>query len=122
MRRWVTQHDDEQRFPAGFYVLNAKECTGLSKWTVEVGEAVCVGWQGDRARALALAQSGALCVVVSAQDKALVGGGQDPVLWYSFGTTHIVRVEDFPIMPVRAAAYGVEGWSSAWLGSQTAIR
>ncbi|EFJ39825.1 copper amine oxidase [Volvox carteri f. nagariensis] len=27
--------------------------------------------------------------------------GSDPVVWYSFGVTHIVRPEDFPIMPVE---------------------
>lgn len=24
--------------------------------------------------------------------------GADPVVWYSFGVTHVVRTEDFPVM------------------------
>lgn len=32
--------------------------------------------------------------------------GKDPVLWYSFGVTHIVRPEDFPIMNVEVSG----GW------------
>ena len=30
------------------------------------------------------------------QDQSLVDA--DPVVWYAFGVTHIVRVEDFPVM------------------------
>lgn len=33
------------------------------------------------------------------QDASLEGA--DPVVWYSFGVTHVVRPEDFPIMPVE---------------------
>jgi Cu2+-containing amine oxidase len=29
------------------------------------------------------------------QDKPLLGA--DPVLWYSFGVTHLPRLEDFPV-------------------------
>lgn len=35
------------------------------------------------------------------QDAALEGA--DPVVWYSFGVTHVVRPEDFPIMPVEVS-------------------
>jgi Cu2+-containing amine oxidase len=27
--------------------------------------------------------------------------GSDPVVWLAFGVTHVVRVEDFPVMPVE---------------------
>ena len=30
-----------------------------------------------------------------------VDSGNDPVVWHSFGVTHIVRTEDFPVMPVE---------------------
>ena len=31
------------------------------------------------------------------QDRSLAGA--DPVLWYTFGATHVPRPEDFPVMP-----------------------
>lgn len=31
------------------------------------------------------------------QDRSLLGA--DPVLWYTFGVTHFVRPEDYPVMP-----------------------
>lgn len=40
-----------------------------------------------------------------AQDVPLAGA--DPVVWYSFGVTHVVRVEDFPIMPVEVSGTAV---------------
>ena len=30
-----------------------------------------------------------------------VDSGSDPVMWHSFGVTHIVRPEDFPVMPAE---------------------
>ena len=41
------------------------------------------------------------------QDAPLLGS--DPVVWYSFGVTHVVRPEDFPIMPVEVRAGGKGG-------------
>lgn len=58
---WVTSHSDEQRYPAGEYVMQSQACSGLSVWTKE--------------------------------DAPIV----DPVLWYSFGVTHVVTPEDWPI-------------------------
>jgi primary-amine oxidase len=37
------------------------------------------------------------------QDKPLRGA--DPVIWYSFGVTHLPRLEDFPIMPVETVGF-----------------
>lgn len=31
------------------------------------------------------------------QDRSLLGA--DPVVWYTFGVTHFVRPEDYPVMP-----------------------
>lgn len=31
--------------------------------------------------------------------------GADPVIWYSFGVTHLPRLEDFPIMPVETVSF-----------------
>lgn len=33
---WVTPYSEQQRFPAGDYVLQSKECRGLSEWTKQV--------------------------------------------------------------------------------------
>lgn len=30
---WVTPHDQRQRYPAGEYVMQARRCSGLSRWT-----------------------------------------------------------------------------------------
>jgi primary-amine oxidase len=37
------------------------------------------------------------------QDQDLTS--KDPVIWYSFGVTHIVRIEDFPVMPVEVTGF-----------------
>ncbi|BDA50132.1 Primary amine oxidase [Coccomyxa sp. Obi] len=34
-----------------------------------------------------------------------VDSGNDPVVWHSFGVTHIVRTEDFPVMPVEHVGF-----------------
>ena len=31
--------------------------------------------------------------------------GSDPVLWHCFGLTHVVRPEDFPVMPVESTGF-----------------
>jgi len=41
---------------------------------------------------------------VYTKDDAPVSG-KDPVMWYSFGVTHIVRPEDFPIMNVEVCGF-----------------
>ena len=38
------------------------------------------------------------------QDRSLEAGS-DPVLWHCFGLTHIVRPEDFPVMPAESAGF-----------------
>lgn len=43
------------------------------------------------------------CCLAAVQDRSLVGA--DPVIWYSFGVTHLPRVEDFPIMPVETVGF-----------------
>jgi primary-amine oxidase len=39
----------------------------------------------------------------AARDEPIVD--TDVVLWYTFGITHIPRVEDWPVMPVHRAAF-----------------
>lgn len=46
------------------------------------------------------------CVIVCAQDAPLLGGA-DPVLWYTFGVTHFVRPEDYPVMPCDRVGFMV---------------
>lgn len=43
--------------------------------------------------------------VWTAQDRKCAGKDTDPVLWISFGTTHIPRVEDFPVMPCEVVGF-----------------
>lgn len=68
---WVTPHKDDQKYPAGDYVLQSEVCRGLKEWTKE--------------------------------DATLVDA--DPVIWYTFGVTHIVRIEDFPVMPCEVVGF-----------------
>jgi hypothetical protein len=42
----------------------------------------------------------------TAQDAPLRGA--DPVLWYSFGVTHIPRIEDFPVMPCEVVGFSLK--------------
>jgi len=44
-------------------------------------------------------EDGGFClnIAVLLQDRSLLGS--DPVLWYTFGVTHFVRPEDYPVMP-----------------------
>lgn len=37
------------------------------------------------------------------QDQSLVDA--DPVIWYAFGVTHVVRPEDFPVMPCEYVGF-----------------
>jgi primary-amine oxidase len=41
--------------------------------------------------------------VLRSQEESLID--MDPVIWHSFGVTHIVRVEDFPVMPVEVTGF-----------------
>lgn len=41
------------------------------------------------------------------KEKSLLGGA-DPVIWYSFGATHIVRPEDFPVMPCEVCSFALK--------------
>ena len=43
------------------------------------------------------------CPSWTAQDRSLVD--TDVVLWYTFGVTHFVRPEDWPVMPVEYAGF-----------------
>ena len=40
------------------------------------------------------------------QDAPLAGA--DPVAWYCFGVTHVVRPEDFPIMPCEVVGFALK--------------
>jgi primary-amine oxidase len=44
-----------------------------------------------------------LLVSYLVQDKSLIGA--DPVVWYTFGYTHFVRPEDYPVMPVDIVGF-----------------
>jgi primary-amine oxidase len=37
--------------------------------------------------------------------------GKDVVLWYTMGTTHMVRAEDWPIMPVHQMSFKLKPWN-----------
>ncbi|ELR97052.1 primary-amine oxidase [Gloeocapsa sp. PCC 73106] len=42
-------------------------------------------------------------------DESLMG--EDVVLWYTMGTTHMVRTEDWPIMPVHEMSFKLKPWN-----------
>ncbi|KAI8475788.1 MAG: copper amine oxidase [Monoraphidium minutum] len=42
------------------------------------------------------------------EDKPLKG--RDPVVWHSFGITHLPRLEDFPIMPAEVVGFTLKPW------------
>jgi primary-amine oxidase len=99
---FVTPHDDRQLYAAGEHVVQSEDCLGLKVWTRE-----------DRP-----------LVSSSAAKRGGVGGGNnndddvDPVVWYSFGVTHLPRVEDFPVMPVETVGFqlkpfGFFAWNPA---------
>jgi primary-amine oxidase len=114
-------YDEAQRFPAGEYVLQAKACTGLAEWTREVGRGTadyCRRSQEPACWAITLllnllrrpAADGAWAQTAP-QDASLEGA--DPVIWYAFGVTHVVRPEDFPVMPCEWVAPLRRGWATA---------
>lgn len=45
-------------------------------------------------------------LVLIVQDKSLMDA--DPVIWYSFGVTHLPRLEDFPVMPVEMVGFMIK--------------
>ncbi len=71
---WVTQHDEDERFPSGRYPYAQRETVGLPQW--------------------------------SEADRPLEDN--DVVLWYTVGTTHFVRPEDWPVMPVARAGFRLD--------------
>ena len=92
---FVTPHDDRQLYAAGDHVVQSTDCLGLKVWTREdrplvggAGKGGTGGGGGDG------------------------GGGDDgdvdPVVWYSFGVTHLPRIEDFPIMPVETCGFSLK--------------
>lgn len=111
---WVTPHVDGQLYPAGTYVMQSTRDSGLAVWTQQV----CVvhgagdgglGWQeGEKAWFVGVVETS--CVLTDhyhlhytpllpplccLQDRSLLGA--DPVLWYTFGVSHFVRPEDYPV-------------------------
>lgn len=44
------------------------------------------------------------------QDNELLVG-EDVVMWYTMGTTHMVRAEDWPIMPVHSMHFKLKPWN-----------
>lgn len=42
----------------------------------------------------------------TARDRPIVG--RDVVVWYSFGSHHVVRLEDWPVMPVQVLGFRIE--------------
>ena len=40
------------------------------------------------------------------QDRQL--DGEDVVVWYTLGAHHVVRIEDWPVMPVQHAGFKLE--------------
>jgi primary-amine oxidase len=68
---WVTQFDENERYPAGDYPFQHEGGAGLPEWTKD--------------------------------DRNLVNS--DLVLWYVFGTNHIPRTEDWPVMPVERTGF-----------------
>jgi primary-amine oxidase len=97
---FVTPHDDRQLYAAGEHVVQSEDCLGLKVWTRE--DKPLVGGGGGRG------------VAAGHNDDNEV----DPVLWYSFGVTHLPRVEDFPVMPVETVGFqlkpfGFFAWNPA---------
>lgn len=64
---WVTQYEEGEEYPAGYYPASNKVYDGLPQWT-------------EKNRAI---------------------GNNDLVLWYVAGITHIVRPEEWPVMPTH---------------------
>jgi primary-amine oxidase len=68
---WVTKYSDAELFAAGKHTMQSTGGEGISSWIRERKE------RGEE---------GAV-------------RNEDIVLWHTFGTTHIPRVEDWPVMP-----------------------
>lgn len=101
---FVTPHDDRQLYAAGDHVVQSEDCLGLKVWTREDAPLVRVGGPEPRA---------AIGAAAPGEDDDV-----DPVLWYSFGVTHLPRVEDFPVMPVETVGFqlkpfGFFAWNPA---------
>lgn len=81
---WVTPHRDGEFFPTGAYAMNAREDTG------PMAAGVARGLGGD-------ASAGA------AKNSSI----PDPVIWLTFGVTHEVRPEDYPVMPRDVCSFEI---------------
>jgi primary-amine oxidase len=92
---WVTPHEDGALFPTGAYALNARRDTGpMARWWGGGGESDGEGGGGAGGSAGA---KGAAAAAAAAEDDD--DDDDDPVLWATFGVTHEVRPEDYPVMP-----------------------
>lgn len=75
---WVTKYDATERYPAGDYPTQAKMET--------------------------IRSAGGLPSWIESRN-AILGDGEDVVLWHSFGVTHVPRPEDFPVMPCEKTGF-----------------
>jgi primary-amine oxidase len=77
---WVTPHADGELFPTGSYAMNSAEDTGpMARW-------------------LAAGSAAASSTTTTIPD---------PVVWLTFGVTHEVRPEDYPIMPRDVCSFEI---------------
>ncbi|KAK0749083.1 copper amine oxidase [Schizothecium vesticola] len=78
---WVTQHRDDELFPAGRWTMQSTGGEGIRSW-----------------------------VAGRAGEGAEVNGvrGEDIVVWHTFGSTHHPRAEDWPVMPVEKMVVGLK--------------
>eukprot|EP01088_Endostelium_zonatum_P013919 TRINITY_DN2885_c2_g1_i1.p1 TRINITY_DN2885_c2_g1~~TRINITY_DN2885_c2_g1_i1.p1 ORF type:complete len:763 (-),score=138.44 TRINITY_DN2885_c2_g1_i1:93-2381(-) len=85
---WVTKYDESERFPCGDYPNQHKGGVGLPHYTrIKDGELVKEGNELKGSVDLE---------------------GEDLVVWYVLGATHVPRLEDFPIMPVTTCGMMLE--------------
>lgn len=76
---WVTRYRDDELFPAGRHTMQSMGGEGIAS-----AIAARVGQEEARVR------------------------GQDIVVWCAFGSTHVPRIEDWPVMPCERMSVGLK--------------
>lgn len=93
---WVTRFHEEELFPAGNFTMQSLGGEGIQSW---------IKSRADNGKTQGNGHSS--IVNGESSDPSNVRN-EDIVIWHTFGSTHIPRIEDWPVMPCEKMTVGLK--------------